>query len=101
MMIPVVYLVYYLGMILAQMPSMLQVNLANSTASSVHSDLDGLYQKVGQSAYQKIEENSGRYLYIFRREGGRSWWQYIEQKCFETIQKNHNMLHKVVARQTD
>ena len=79
MLIPVLYLVYYLGMILAQMPTMLQVNLLNSTASNVHNDLSGMYRSVGNSDYhgvfQKKDKVTGRQYYIFQRDGGR--WNYF------------------------
>merc|ERR1719206_230286 len=56
-------------MILAQMPSMVQVDLVNSTAMELHSDLAGLYHPKGENVYKKVDRHTGRSQYLFIREG--------------------------------
>ena len=83
MLVPVLYLVYYLGVILAEMPSILEVKLVNSTAVSLHCQLSGIYHAVDNSdfynVYQKIDRYSGRSQYIFLRDGGglQYWGMFV------------------------
>ena len=79
MLVSVFYLMYYQGVILAQMPSILQVTLVNSTAMRLHNELGGMYQPVDKNVYQKIDRYTGRTQYIFIRDGGGldCWIMYI------------------------
>ena len=72
MLVSMIYLLIYQGMILAQMPSMVQVDLVNSTAMELHSDLAGLYHPKGENVYKKVDRHTGRSQYLFIREGGGS-----------------------------
>ena len=74
MLVPVLYLVYYQGVILGEMPSILEVKLVNSTAVSLPFQLSGIYHAVDNSdyynVYQKMDRCNGRSQYIFLRDGG-------------------------------
>ena len=72
MLVSMIYLMVYQGVILAQMPSMVQVRLVNSTAMELHSDLAGLYHPEGENVYMKVDRVTGRTQYLFIKEGGRS-----------------------------
>ena len=70
MLVPIICIMYYQGVILGQIPSMVQVSLVNSTAMKLHSDLNGLYHTVEEKVYQKVDSLTGRTQYLFIREGG-------------------------------